>query len=174
MGAQRWVDLGVIQLQPSEFMKIALVLALARYFHGIAIEDMGRVRVLVPPVLMILAPAAFVLRQPDLGTAVLLALGGTVVLFLAGIKPWKLGVAAAAALAAVPDRLAVPARLSEGPYPDLLQPGIGPARRRLPHPAVENRASLGRNCSERVISKARKAILISCRKSIPTSSSRWG
>ena len=102
MGAQRWVDLGVIQLQPSEFMKIALVLALARYFHGIAIEDMGRVRVLVPPVLMILAPAALVLRQPDLGTAVLLALGGTVVLFLAGIKPWKLGVAAAAALAAVP------------------------------------------------------------------------
>ncbi len=102
MGAQRWVDLGVIQVQPSEFMKIALVLALARYFHGIALEDMRRVRVLIPPVLMIFAPAALVLRQPDLGTAILLALGGMVVLFVAGLKPWKLGVAIAGALAAVP------------------------------------------------------------------------
>ena len=102
MGAQRWVDLGVVQAQPSELMKAALILALARYFHGISLDDMRRVRVLVPPVLMILAPAALVLRQPDLGTAVLLVLCGTVMLFLAGLKPWKLGVAVAAALATVP------------------------------------------------------------------------
>lgn len=102
MGAQRWVDLGVVQAQPSELMKAALILALARYFHGISLDDMRRMRVLVPPVLMILAPAALVLRQPDLGTAVLLVLCGTVMLFLAGLKPWKLGAALAAALAAVP------------------------------------------------------------------------
>lgn len=102
MGAQRWVDLGVVQAQPSELMKAALILALARYFHGISLDDMRRVRVLVPPVLMILAPAALVLRQPDLGTAVLLVLCGTVMLFLAGLKPWKLGAAVAAALATVP------------------------------------------------------------------------
>ncbi len=102
MGAQRWVDLGVVQAQPSELMKAALILALARYFHGISLDDMRRVRVLVPPVLMILAPAALVLRQPDLGTAVLLVLCGTVMLFLAGLKLWKLGAAVAAALATVP------------------------------------------------------------------------
>ena len=101
-GAQRWVDLGVIQAQPSELMKIALILALARYFHGVSLDDMRRVRVLVPPVLMILAPAALVLRQPDLGTAVLLVLCGAVMLFLAGLKPWKLGAAVAAALATLP------------------------------------------------------------------------
>jgi rod shape determining protein RodA len=102
MGAQRWVDLGVIQLQPSELMKIALVLALARYFHGIGLEEIRRIVVLIPPVLMILAPAALVLKQPDLGTAVLLVLGGAVILFLAGLRLWKLGVAVAALLGAVP------------------------------------------------------------------------
>jgi len=101
-GAQRWVNLGVIQLQPSEVMKIALVLALARYFHGIQLEDIRRIGVLVPPVLMILAPAALVLRQPDLGTAALLGLGGTVIMFVAGLRLWKLAVAAAGLLGAVP------------------------------------------------------------------------
>ena len=48
MGAQRWIDIGVIQLQPSELMKIALVLALARYFHGIALDSLGRIRTYVP------------------------------------------------------------------------------------------------------------------------------
>ena len=92
MGAQRWIDLGVIQLQPSELMKIALVLALARYFHGVALDALGRIRTYLPPLLMILAPAALILRQPDLGTALLLALGGGIMLFLAGIKAWKIGV----------------------------------------------------------------------------------
>ncbi len=102
MGAQRWVDLGVIQIQPSEVMKIALVLALARYFHGVTLEDMARLRVLVPPLAMILAPAALVLRQPDLGTAVLLTVGGGVMLFLAGLPLWKLGIAVGAVLGAIP------------------------------------------------------------------------
>src|SRR4029077_1856487 len=72
MGAQRWIDLGVIQLQPSEIMKIALVLALARYFHGLAPEHAGRLSQLVVPAMMIVIPAALVLKQPDLGTAMML------------------------------------------------------------------------------------------------------
>src|SRR5438876_2868481 len=56
MGAQRWIDLGVIQLQPSEVMKIALVLALARYFHGLSAENSGRLRYVVFPLLLILVP----------------------------------------------------------------------------------------------------------------------
>ena len=68
-GAQRWIDIGVIQLQPSELMKIAMVLALARYFHGVALDGLGRVRTYLLPLLLILAPAALILRQPDLGTA---------------------------------------------------------------------------------------------------------
>ena len=102
MGAQRWIDVGVIQLQPSELMKIALVLALARYFHGIALEGLGRIRTYIPPLLMILAPAAMILRQPDLGTALLLALGGGTMLFLAGLKAWKIGVATAIVLGSGP------------------------------------------------------------------------
>ena len=102
MGAQRWIDIGVIQLQPSELMKIALVLALARYFHGIALESLGRIRTYIPPLLMILAPAAMILRQPDLGTALLVVLGGGIMLFLAGLKAWKIGVAVAIALGSGP------------------------------------------------------------------------
>ncbi|MGD9512335.1 MAG: FtsW/RodA/SpoVE family cell cycle protein, partial [Geminicoccaceae bacterium] len=68
-GAQRWLDLGLIQLQPSELMKVALVLALARYFHAAYPEDMRRLGVVLPAVGLILAPCALVLVQPDLGTA---------------------------------------------------------------------------------------------------------
>jgi len=102
MGAQRWVDIGPLQLQPSEIMKIALVIALARYFHTVGSEDIKRIPVLIPPLLFILAPAALVLRQPDLGTAVLLALSGTMMLFLAGLRLWKLGVTLVALLSAIP------------------------------------------------------------------------
>jgi len=102
MGAQRWVAIGPIQLQPSELMKIALILALARYFHGISFEDIGRIRVFVLPLLLIFLPVALVLRQPDLGTAILLVLGGASVLFLAGMRLWKLGLAAAGVIGAVP------------------------------------------------------------------------
>ncbi len=88
-GAQRWVDLGPVQLQPSEIMKIALVLALARYFHSSYLDEVRRPLHLLPPVLMILVPAALVLKQPDLGTAVMLLLVGGAVLFLAGVRLWK-------------------------------------------------------------------------------------
>ena len=102
MGAQRWIDLRVFQLQPSEIMKVALVLALARYFHARSLEDVGRITTLLIPLMMVAVPAALVLRQPDLGTAVMLVLAGGGVLFAAGVKLWKFGALAAAGLAAIP------------------------------------------------------------------------
>ncbi|MBM3482451.1 MAG: rod shape-determining protein RodA [Alphaproteobacteria bacterium] len=102
MGAQRWIDVGFIQLQPSELMKIALVLALARYFHVLGQEDIRRVRRLIVPVFMVLVPVALVLEQPDLGTAVLLSFGGLVMFFLAGVPLWMLGVAVGAVVGAMP------------------------------------------------------------------------
>jgi len=86
MGAQRWIDLGVIQLQPSELMSLALVLSLARYFHCLGEDNLTKPRYLVLPTLMIFVPVALVLKQPDLGTAVVLLIGGVVLLFLAGVR----------------------------------------------------------------------------------------
>jgi len=102
MGAQRWVDLGPFQLQPSEVMKIALVLALARYFHGIAHEEITQMRWLVVPSIMAIVPVALVLRQPDLGTALLLLIGAVSLFFLAGVRIWIFGAGILAALAAIP------------------------------------------------------------------------
>ncbi len=102
MGAQRWISLGGFNLQPSEIMKIVLVLGLARYFHGIGLEDIGRLRYLVVPLAMILAPAALVLRQPDLGTAIMLLLGGAAILFVVGVRLWKFAVVIALGLGALP------------------------------------------------------------------------
>ncbi len=89
MGAQRWLDLGIINLQPSELMKIALVLALARYFHGGNIEDIGRPTYLFVPLFLVAAPTALVLRQPDLGTALMLVIGSGAIFFVAGVRIWK-------------------------------------------------------------------------------------
>jgi len=102
MGAQRWINLGFIQLQPSEIMKITLVLALARYFHGATMEEVARPAHLIAPFVMLAAPAALVLRQPDLGTAIMLAMTAGVIFFLAGVKAWKFGLALGAGLAALP------------------------------------------------------------------------
>jgi rod shape determining protein RodA len=102
MGAQRWVDLGFFQLQPSEVMKIAMVLALARYFHGLSLDEVERFRWLIPPLLMMLAPVALVLRQPDLGTAMLIVMGSGAIFLMAGVRLWLFGVVFAAIGAAAP------------------------------------------------------------------------
>jgi len=102
MGAQRWIDLGIIQIQPSEMMKIAAMLALARYFNGLTVEEVGRPVRLIVPALLILAPSALVLKQPDLGTALMLVLGGAAMFFIAGIRLWQFGLVLAAGCAAVP------------------------------------------------------------------------
>jgi rod shape determining protein RodA len=102
MGAQRWLRFGPLQIQPSEVMKMALVLALARYFHRINIEDIGRPVVLIAPLLMVLVPVALVMKQPDLGTAVMLMAGGGALFFLAGVRLWKFAVVIVAGLACIP------------------------------------------------------------------------
>ena len=85
MGAKRWIDLGFINLQPSEVMKISLVMALAAYYDWLPLEKTSKILWLVPPALVILLPAILVLRQPDLGTAVLLLAGGAFLMFFAGV-----------------------------------------------------------------------------------------
>ena len=102
MGAQRWIDLGVIQLQPSEMMKIALVLVLARSFSALTLEEIGRPTRLAAPALLVLLPAALVMKQPDLGTAMMLVLTGGAIFFLVGVRWWKFALVLAAGGAAVP------------------------------------------------------------------------
>ena len=102
MGAQRWIDLGVIQLQPSEVMKVAAVLALARYFHNVSIDEIGKPLLLLVPAGLVLVPAALVMKQPDLGTALMLVLAGGIMFFLAGVRLWKFAILIAAGAAAAP------------------------------------------------------------------------
>lgn len=102
MGAQRWLDLGPIRLQPSEIMKTALVLVLARYYHGLTSHDVTRAKSLILPVILILLPSALVMKQPDLGTALLLMAGGFGIMFLAGARMWFFLAGAGGALALIP------------------------------------------------------------------------
>lgn len=85
MGAQRWIDLGLFRLQPSELMKITLVMLLAAYYDWLDLRRTSRPFWVFLPVVLILVPTALVLFQPDLGTAILLVLGGGVVMFAAGV-----------------------------------------------------------------------------------------
>ena len=87
-GAQRWIDLGFIRLQPSEFMKIALVMVLALYYDWLDDQKVSKIRWLIPPILLTTIPMVLVLNQPDLGTAILLASGAAVVMLLAGVSLW--------------------------------------------------------------------------------------
>lgn len=85
MGAQRWIDLGFMRLQPSELTKITMVMLLAAYYDWLPANRVSRPLWLVAPLAIILLPTALVLRQPDLGTALLLLAGGGGMMFLAGV-----------------------------------------------------------------------------------------
>jgi rod shape determining protein RodA len=98
-GAERWLDIGPIQVQPSELMKIALVLALARFLHTLSVEDVSRPSKLAVALGLILTPVALVLMQPNLGTAFILAAVGFGMLFAAGLS-WRLIIPAIVAAAA--------------------------------------------------------------------------
>ena len=101
-GSQRWLDLGFIRLQPSEFMKIALILALARHFHLMPRSQRGRLASILPALGIIVLPAVLVVLQPDLGTSIAILSGGVVVLFLAGLPAWWFAAAFGSAAAALP------------------------------------------------------------------------
>ena len=102
MGAQRWISLGPVNLQPSEPMKLALIIVLARYFHALPEGAVTKARYLVWPVLLSAAPAVLVLRQPDLGTAMMLLMIAGVLFFIAGVRLWKFGLMIGLGLIAVP------------------------------------------------------------------------
>ena len=85
MGAQRWIDLGFMRLQPSELMKVALVMVLAAYYDWLPLRKTSSPIWVILPLLLILGPTALTLVQPDLGTALLLMTGGGLMMFLAGV-----------------------------------------------------------------------------------------
>ncbi len=100
-GSQRWLDLGIIRLQPSELMKLAIILAIARFYDLLPAGEIRRWTAIWPAAAMIGLPALLVMIQPDLGTAIMVILGGLTVMFLAGLPLWIfLGGAAVIAVAA--------------------------------------------------------------------------
>ncbi|MGQ0742716.1 MAG: rod shape-determining protein RodA [Alphaproteobacteria bacterium] len=102
LGAQRWLTIGPVQLQPSELMKIALILALARYLSALGPNEVSRPHHLLVCLVMIAMPVGLVLVEPNLGTAALLALGGFALLFLAGLSWYWIVPAFGAVAAAAP------------------------------------------------------------------------
>jgi rod shape determining protein RodA len=102
LGAQRWLELGPVSLQPSELMKVALVMVLARYCSTLSRTEMARPVRLIVPAALVLLPAALVMKQPDLGTALMLILGSAGLLLLAGVRLWVFGLAGLGGIAAVP------------------------------------------------------------------------
>ncbi|MBE7620280.1 rod shape-determining protein RodA [Gluconacetobacter entanii] len=94
-GAERWLMIGGLQVQPSELAKIALVLVLASWFHKVSYRDMGNPLYLIPPALMVLVPVGLVLKEPNLGTAVIIATVGASLFFAAGMRLWQIALLAA-------------------------------------------------------------------------------
>tara|TARA_B100002051_G_scaffold222078_1_gene216233 strand:+ start:697 stop:1821 length:1125 start_codon:yes stop_codon:yes gene_type:complete len=85
-GSQRWINLYFINLQPSELMKIAIIVFLARYYHRVQPDAVNTLKKFIIPFIILLIPILLVLSQPDLGTSVLIALSGIAVIWLAGIN----------------------------------------------------------------------------------------
>lgn len=106
MGAQRWIDIGSLRLQPSELNKITLVMLLAAYYHWLDVKKVSRPLWVLFPILAILLPAGLTLIQPDLGTGILIILGGGIVMFVAGVSWWYFCVAASAGVGLVVAALA--------------------------------------------------------------------
>ncbi|EEX16919.1 rod shape-determining protein RodA [Citreicella sp. SE45] len=101
MGAQRWIDIGFMQLQPSELMKIALVMVLAAYYDWLPMKRVSHPVWVLAPILLILLPTGLTLIQPDLGTALLLLIAGALMMFLAGVHWLYFAVVAAGGVGAV-------------------------------------------------------------------------
>ena len=85
-GSKRWLDLYFMNLQPSELMKVGVILFLAKYYHRVSIENMNSIRYLFLPIIALIAPLLLVATQPDLGTSILIAAGGIIVAWLAGVR----------------------------------------------------------------------------------------
>lgn len=102
MGAQRWINLGPIQIQPSETMKVALTLTLARYFYDGTVEDIAHSTYFLLPLGIVLFPVALVLKQPDLGTATMMLMSSSTLFFLAGVRLWIIAATCVTVMITVP------------------------------------------------------------------------
>ena len=98
-GGQRWLDFGIVRLQPSELMKLSIVLAVARFYDALPPNETRRIGAIWPALVLIGIPALLVMHQPDLGTALMIVAGGVAVMFLAGV-PLRLFIGGALGLAA--------------------------------------------------------------------------
>ena len=85
-GSQRWINLYFINFQPSELMKIAIIVCFAKYYHRMQLGNVNKLKNILIPLVMLVLPIALVISQPDLGTAILIALSGIIVLWLAGVN----------------------------------------------------------------------------------------
>ena len=85
-GSQRWIDLYFLNLQPSELMKIAIIVCFAKYYHRVQIGNVNKAKNIIIPIMILFIPIALVISQPDLGTSILIGLSGIVVLWLAGVN----------------------------------------------------------------------------------------
>ena len=101
MGAQRWIEIGPIRLQPSELMKIAMVLVLAAYYDWLDLRRVSRPFWVLVPLALIMAPVGLILAQPDLGTSVMLVAGGGIMMFAAGVSLWYFAAVIGATVALV-------------------------------------------------------------------------
>lgn len=101
-GSQRWLNLGFMNLQPSELMKVAIVIVLARFYAQLPPGSTRTLNALWPALVMIGIPAALVMLQPDLGTALAICAGGVIVMFVSGLPLWWFASAGAAGAAALP------------------------------------------------------------------------
>ena len=89
MGAQRWINLGFFKLQPSELMKIAIVLELARYFSNTPLSEIKTIKGIIIPTIIIAIPVVLIMIQPDLGTSLMILFTGVALFYLAGVQWWK-------------------------------------------------------------------------------------
>jgi len=101
-GSMRWLDFGVARLQPSEVMKPAIALALARYYHDLPSHRVSHIVGLIGSLILLALPMSLILRQPDLGTTLLLGTTGVVVIYLAGISWRVIGFASAFSIVGIP------------------------------------------------------------------------
>lgn len=94
-GAERWLDIGPVQLQPSEIMKVALAMALASWFNRASWDQVGNPLFLIPPAVLILVPVLLILKEPNLGTAFITGIIGCSIVFAAGMRLWQMALVVA-------------------------------------------------------------------------------